>query len=274
VNTVKLLAILVATGCQTYAQHQAALVPHMTPMMTDGQPLAARGQLDLGASNLVDLAQPRAGTVNVGDAVPGTQLHAAAQLRAATDPALSLRLVYENGLVDTAEKVSSSQPSVGRNVPGYGVGAAYSFDLHSGWRLALDAEVLFWNVPWVQYDTCISEGCEGITTVARDSTVVPTLAGGITESYRHGSFIAFGGLTLRNQPTTIEKDETTVPASPYVDNGPLNAVLHAGVAFDLDFIKLSVFVDKELIGDPIDYGTALAAMVAIPLGQPDRRAAP
>ena len=33
-----LLVVLVAAGCQTYALHRAALVPHQTPLPIDGQP--------------------------------------------------------------------------------------------------------------------------------------------------------------------------------------------------------------------------------------------
>ncbi len=73
-----------ATGCATYAVHEAALVPHATPLPTDGQPLAAQGELGVGASKTCSTSciRPRAPRTSA-TTIPATQLRGALDARVA-----------------------------------------------------------------------------------------------------------------------------------------------------------------------------------------------
>src|SRR5262245_5234395 len=95
--------LAVATGCQTYAVHRAALVPHATPLPTDGQPMSNPAELSLGASNVMDAVAPGAGVADVGDTVPMTQLRGSLSGRIESD--ISIGAVYERGLANTSHAV-------------------------------------------------------------------------------------------------------------------------------------------------------------------------
>lgn len=259
----------VAAGCQTYAQHRAALVPHASPLPIDGQPMPAAGAIGLGASNIADPVAPTAGAPNVGDAVPGTQLRGELALRLGHDGAMWG--VYERGLAATAHAVTSSQPPVDNgDVAGTGIGVGYSVATSNPhWRVGLAAEVVAWLVPWVQYTSCVSN-CAGdsFTTNDRGTDLVPTLSLGVTPSYRNGPLTVFGGATARNQPTIAEKIETVLPSNDAdVQDGPWNLTLHAGVEYAFsNALTASVFVDQTVTRDPIAGGPGFGAMVRIPLG--------
>ena len=257
-----------ATGCSTYAQQRAALVPHATPMMTDGQPLASQGELALGASNIA-MVQPSEGNPDAGIEIPSTQLRGAAMIRAS--PNLTLGGVYERGLSAGAHALQEHQPPVDSDVSGVGLTMTYSIPLNlEGWRLALSSEVLVWSVPWVQYTTCI-QNCVGIgggTTSDKGSDSVPTLAFGLTPSYRTGRVTFFGGITVRNHPTIDPTIRTNIPMDPDVSSGPYNATLHAGAAVELGAgVRASLLVHETITTNPVVYGPSLALMVSIPLGR-------
>ena len=261
---------LIATGCSTYAQHRAALVPRNTPMTTDGQPLEASGMLGVGASNVYDVIAPTEGAGNIGDAVPSTQLRSELALR--LTPNLSISGAYEIGLADGANPVSTSQPRVDNgNVSGAGIGMAYSIKTgNPHFRVGISTEILFWSIPWVEYTSC-SANCYGdagvITTRGNDD--VPTLAFGVTPSYRTGPWTVYGGVTVRNQPTVPEKIETDAPDSDAdVQAGAMNVMLHAGVEYALvDVISASLVVHQTVTQNPISSGPGVSLMVHFALGR-------
>lgn len=261
--------IAVATGCQTYAEHRAALVPHATPLTTDGQPLESTGELALGASNVHDFAKPGAGNPDAGDAVPSTQVRGVFDLRASRN--LSIGVVYERGLAAGSHAVSPSEPNVDNgDVVGYGAHMIVSIPTGTpGLRVALAGEILMWNVPWVQYSTCIMNcgASPGFTFSDRGSDPVATFALGIIPSYRTGNLTVFGGMTMRNQPTIDEK-AIDLGEDPEVQGGPLNFTLHAGAEVDVGAgVRLSLIAHQTVSRDPIDYAPSLAAMVTIPFGE-------
>jgi hypothetical protein len=272
VGDVRFLSILFAlslvAGCETYAQHRAALVPHATPLPTDGQPMASAGEIGLGASNLVDAVAPTAGDPTAGDVVPSTQLRGSIALRATKN--LSFSLAYERGLSSGSHPVTSSQPPVDDDVGGAGFGFAYSIDTgREGFRIGVSSELMAWSIPWVQYTICV-DNCIGssIAIMDKGSDSVPTLAFGVTPSYRSGPVTVFGGFTARNQPTITEKIETNLPGPADVQEGPYNITGHAGVALDLGGgVKASLLVHQTITSDPIAYGPGVGLMLSIPLGR-------
>lgn len=264
-----LVLVPLLAGCSTYAQHRAALVPHATPLPTDGQPLAAPAEISIGADNLVDLAAPHLGNPDAGVVVPKQQLRGQALFRVA--PNLSIGAVYEQGIRQNATRVSSTVPPIDEGtLAGPGVQMAYSLPTGTpGFRVGFATEIVFWNIPWVEYTSCI-DNCFGgpYTYSQRDSTVIPTAAFAIVPSYRTGALTLFGGLTARNHPTITEKVITTIPDSNGdVDSGPYNLTAHAGVAVELGGgVRASVFVHQTLTSDPVAYGPGLGMLLSIPLG--------
>jgi hypothetical protein len=271
------LALASSIGCSTYAQHRAALVPRNTPMSTDGQPLDATGMLGLGASNVYDVIAPTEGVGNVGDAVPSTQLRGEIALR--ITPNLSISGAYEEGIGATANPVTTSQPRVDNgDVSGAGIGMAYSIRTgNPHLRVGISTEVLFWSVPWVEYTSC-SANCYGDSSVStsRGRDDIPTLAFGVTPSYRTGPWTVYGGVTVRNQPTVPEKIETDLPDSDAdVQAGAMNVMLHAGVEYAIaDVVSASLVVHQTVTQDPIMSGPGIGLMVRFALGRDPKPASP
>lgn len=261
--------VALATGCQTYASHQAAMVPHATPLPSDGQPLGTQAELGFGATNLADAIPATAGKPNVGDAVPTVQLRSAIDIR--LNSAISIGAVMEHGLVSGSQAVTSSQPPLHDGPTGYGAHIALSIPTSMpGLRIGLMAEMLVWSVPYVQYDNCIMN-CEGVSTnvtTYEGADSVATFAFGLIPSYRSGKLTVFGGMTIRNQPTVEEKLETVLPGDAGVEGGPWNVTLHVGAEYDFGVARMGVLVHQTVTRDPIEYGPSLAAMLTIPFGDP------
>ncbi len=265
------LALILAGGCQTYTQNRAALVPHSTPMAIDGQPMGTVAQLGLGASNVADPIAPSAGDPRAGDVVPGTQLRGEIALRMGSTG--MIWGAYEQGLAASGHAVSASLPELhnGGDVIGAGGGVAWSIPTSNPhWRVGVSTELLFWSVPWVQYTTCVSTNCDtpGYTYSDRGSDLVPTLAFGITPSYRNGPLTVFGGVTARNQPTITGLIYTQDPDSDAdVQAGPFNVTLHAGLEYMFaDAVNVSLVVHQTVTTDPIQSGPGIGLMVRIPFG--------
>lgn len=263
-----LAALVVATGCQTYAQHRAALVPHAAPLTTDGQPLESLGEIALGASNLHDWAKPTAGNPDAGIAIPSTQGRGTLDFRASRY--LAIGAVYERGFAAGSNPVSSSEPAI-KNDDASGFGFHMTLSIPTGTpglRVALATEIMSWQVPWVQYTTCI-QNCNvpGFTTSDTGYDSVTTLAVGLIPSYRSGPLTVFGGVTVRNHPTITEKVESIVADDPTVQAGPVNVTLHAGAELEAGAgVRLGLIADQTVTRDPVVYGPSLAAMITIPFG--------
>lgn len=266
-----ILALLVAAGCQTYAQHRAALVPHQSPLPIDGQPLQSAGALALGASNLGNVTAPNAGDPGAGDIVPSDQLRGSLDLRASRN--VSLGVAYEHGLAAGATRVKDSEPPItDEDVTGYGAHIAVSIPTSNpAWRIGVATELMMWTIPWVQYSTCV-DNCgtsTGTTVMSTGRDQVPTIALAIVPSYRAGRLTVFGGFTARNHPTIIEKIDTVLPNEPAdVQSGPFNITAQAGAEIEISSgVTASVLVHQTLTRDPVIYGPSLAAMLTIPLGR-------
>jgi hypothetical protein len=259
------LPVLAACG-PTYTQNQAALVPHAEPVAYDGQPLTAPAALWLGAGNVTDLVAPRAAAPNVGDSVPRTQLRGAYGYSFGN---LTLEGFYERGLVSTETPLSTTQPPVHNgSVTGFGLGTTYSFAMSPQMRFGFVAEIASWSVPWVQYSQCVS-GCPNPGVAIETSGTadqVMTYTFGLVPSYRTGPWTLFGGLTLRNQPTTYQKQEIQGgDPGTFVDEGDFNATLSLGVEFNAAGVLIALMLHDTVTADPIQYGPGIAAMVTVPL---------
>jgi hypothetical protein len=265
----------ILAGCSTYAQHRAALVPHATPLPTDGQPLQGAAEITIGADNLVDLITPTKGDETQGDVVPKEQLRANGLFRIGDN--FMLGGTFQYGVAQNATVLSSSEPKIkDANLSGVGITMAMSIPTGTpGFRIGLALETTMWRSPWVEYTTCIDVcSVPGFTYSQQGSEDVVVAKLAVIPSYRIGAMTYFGGVTLQNQPTITEKIETSLPEGGGVEGGPVNVTLHAGVAVEVGAgIRASAFVHQTVTQDPINYGPGLGMAIAIPLGRKEPRRA-
>jgi len=184
----------------------------------------------------------------------------------------------EEGLASSAQPIKSTLPPLDdEGVTGVGYGASYSIDTGSPWRIGLGLELMIWDVPWVEYSQCI-ENCEYSPDViiSHGSSGAATIGIGIVPSYQHGNWTFFGGITGRNHPT-LEEKVINNGEWPDVEDGPMNAIVHAGVAYEADErVQFLVEMHQTVTQDPVAYMPALGFSVALGLGDrfPKRPPAP
>jgi hypothetical protein len=261
------ITAIAAAGCSTYAQHRAALVPHATPVQTTGQPAAWRGAVSGGASNLADLGKPGVGDPTAGVAIPSRQLRAALTIAATRN--LTFSAFREEGLASSAQRIKPTLPPLDdEGVTGMGWGMYYSVDTGSPWRIGLALELTTWDVPWVEYSQCIEFCTEPNPVImTRGSTGVLQYGIGIVPSYQYGDWSFFGGITGRSHPTIREK-VINHGESPDVEEGAMNAIVHAGVAFEAaERIQFLLEMHHDLTADPVAYAPAIGLSLAIGLGK-------
>lgn len=262
----RVLVLLACAGCSTYVEHRAALVPHAAPVQNIGQPNEHRVGASVGASNIVDLAAPTAGDPNAGVAIPSRQLRGSLLLAITRN--LTLGFVREHGLASSAQPVKSTLPPLdGRSLVGGGATLSYSFETGSPWRIGLSLEILGWSAPYVEYSTCIDFcGGDPYTIVTRDTTAVMTAGLGIVPSYRFQDWTFFGGVTARNHPT-IEEKVISNGFSTDVEDGPFNAIIHGGVAYNAsDRVRFVVEMHQTVTRDPVVYAPGIGFSVEVGIG--------
>jgi hypothetical protein len=260
------LSLLACTACSTYVHHRAALVPHATPVQSIGQPNDWRVAASLGASNIADLGAPREGSdANAGVAVPAKQLRGTLALGVTRN--FTFAYAVEDGLASSAQPIKDTLPPLdGRSLVGMGPNLTYSIDTGSPWRVAVSLEARGWRVPWVEYTTCASYCSDPLTIVTREYSTVFTGAVGVVPSYRVDAWTFFGGVTAKNHPTIREK-ETSWGFPTEVDEGPLNAIVHAGVAYDAaERVRFLAELHHTVTDDPVAYAPALGFALELGLG--------
>ncbi len=238
-------------------------------MPWDGQPLQSTAAMTLGATNVFDPVAPVAATGDPGLQIPNTQLHGDLSFRVPSGAILGV--IYEHGFAQGAHAVTSTQPPVDNGpTGGGGISLAYSFG-HGPLRVGVATELLDWQVPWVQYSTCLDYcGPVGYTVDSRGTDNVWTYALQVTPSYRDGPVTWFGGLTLLNHPNL---DEKTIDNGqpPDVSEGPLNVIGAVGASIELSAgVRATVIVHQDFTANPVRYGPSFAALFTIPIGRDDK----
>lgn len=269
----RLLLLISLAACGNYNFNRAALVPRAVPRMTTGQPLAAQGQLDVGASSVTSLGRPEAGDSNAGIEVPSTQLHGGLKLR--TGEHASIGVIYENGLAQGAEKLKDTQPDVtGGGVQGYGFTLDVSIPTgNPDLRIGLGVDAILWSVPFVEYLTCAAgESCFPFQIQNKGRDNVGQLAASLTPSYKVSPELTlFGGVTMRQHPTIEAKGTTQDPlfTEPEVQSGPLNFLISAGgeVSFADGAVLASGMLYWNATQTPAKYKGGLGVMMSVPLGR-------
>lgn len=265
VRSLVVLFAVVGVGCSTYAQHRAALVPHPVPVQTTGQGAAWRGTASLGATNIADLVAPGVGDPNAGVAIPSRQLRGSLGLW--LTPELAIGVFREHGLASSAQPIKSTLPPLDNDpVVGTGLSLNSSIPTGSPWRVGLSFEMAVWSVPWVEYSACLEFCTQPTVTMSRGRTGVGSFAMGIVPSYQLGDWTLFGGVTGRTHPTLDEK-VINHGEPPDVEEGPFNAVVHAGAAYEAgERVQFVVHLHQTVTRDPVVYGPSLGFSVVLGLG--------
>lgn len=265
--------LLAASACSVTRVNRAAMVPHMTPTLRAGAPFEAPAELSVGASSVAHT------TLGASDAsaaveIPGTQAEVAARLR--ITPNVGLGILYARGFGATSEAIKNNQPPIDGDVAGSGIsvnGVIPTSDPR--WHVGINAEFLVWNIPYVEYETCI-ENCGPVpwSGVEHGDSSIGQVALGIVPTYDGGSWRAWGGVTARNHPTIEQKGtELGVDVEDEVEAGSFNAVVSAGLDLDLGGgIRAGATLYQVVRGAPASYGPSLAATLTVPLGARSNKA--
>lgn len=248
---------------------RSARVPHPSVPLASGQPLATQGEASVGLSNVTDITAPQVGDSSQAVEVPSTQLRSEARIR--LNRRGQVALIYERGFASTSKQPDPNQAPVGRgDVAGYGMSFGYSFDTATpGLSIGTTLELMTWTVPWVEYTTCTN--CLGQFTIEGHGRAnAQTIGLGFAPSYRRGRVTLFGGVFIRNHPTTQRKEtqvDITFGDDGEVRNGPFNALLHAGLEIELDKrVAALVLVHQDLTASPVQYGPGIGVALSARLG--------
>ncbi len=265
------LGLAAASACNVNRVNRAALVPHMTPTLRSGAPMETPAEISIGASSL---AHSTLGSTDDEAAVevPGTQAEGAMRVRVGQKVALGL--IYAEGFDAGAKPIDDTQPPVeSGNTRGYGFTLTGMIPTgNPKWHVGIDSELIFWSVPYVEYETCV-QNCGGVnwTFMEEGRASVSQLAVGVIPTYSTGKFNAWGGLTFRNHPTIKQKGtEIGVDFEDEVEEGSFNTVLSVGGDMELGGgFRAGATLYQVVQGKPAQYGPSVAVTLTIPLGRRD-----
>lgn len=269
--SIRLLAAMpVLAGCLTGNVQRSARVPHPGVPLSSGQPLVTTAEVSGGLSNATDLMAPRVGNPSQAVEVPGTEMRDELRFRLGRRGALAL--IYEDGFASTSHKPDPTQAPIGDgDVHGYGASISYALPTSNpGLSIGLTFEHMVWSLPYVEYQTCTSEGCSGMTTIIAHGRADPMTFGfGISPSYRVGAITVFGGLFGRNHPTAIRKEMgVRFDDEDSVTSGPFNLLFHAGIELELaDRLSALVLIHQDVIADPLRYGPGIGIALTGRIGK-------
>lgn len=256
--------VLVAcVGCSTYSVRRAALVPHMAPVTTNGQPMAEPIELALGTSNLGSAGDPSEGANGDGLYIPRLDVNGGLRGRIGN---ATIGLIADYGSGDGAMATASDMPRPEGDTWGGGVMMAYSFG-DGPLRLGAELDLMRYTIPWKESWTCV-EDCEYATmpAVRSGKEEVAVIALGLVPSYRSGRWTIYGGATLRNHPTIDKGDVIQFEIHDPVTAGPVNVVLSAGAEVTLaSTVRAGLVVYQPLGEEPVAYTPTVAAQLTVGL---------
>src|SRR5262249_6787310 len=123
-----------------------------------------------------------------------------------------LALIHESANAADSRALDPTQAPIGRDddLTGNGGAVRYSIDAADalpGLMFGLGLEFTSWEIPYVEYRTCVSN-CTGPTSrpeVSRGVQDASTAAFSFTPTYRRGPLAIFGGAYARRHPTIVRK---------------------------------------------------------------------
>jgi hypothetical protein len=257
---------VIGSGCASYSVRRAALVPHMAPVGTTGQPMTEPLELSVGTADLLATGDPSDGGGNAGLYIPRVDLNGG--LRARIGP-LALGLVYDHGANDGATAVAPDMPHPDGDTYGGGVTIAYAAG--SGpFHVGLELDLLRYSIPWKEMWTCVQDCQFGVApTVQQGREGVGVYAVGVVPSVRTSWGAVYGGATLRNHPTIAKGDVEQIEIFAPVESGPVNLVLSFGVEVRLaGTLRGGLLAYVPLGDDPVRYPVTLAASLTAGIPAP------
>ncbi len=259
-----LLLALLGAGCATYSVRRAALVPHMAPVATSGQPLETPVELALGTSNAAAAGSPGEGSSGAGLYIPRVDVNGALRGRVGN---ATLGVIADFGSGDGAMAASDDMPRPEGDTWGMGVSMAYSFGGAGPFRLGVELDLLRYSIPWKETWTCVDD-CEyaSMPPVVSGEEGVMVAALGLVPSYRGDRWVLYGGATFRNHPTIDKGDVLNLELVEPVEAGPLNLVLSVGLeVLVVSTVRVAVVVYQPLGDDPVAYPPTIAAQLKVGL---------
>ncbi|HEY4240123.1 MAG TPA: hypothetical protein VGM88_09920 [Kofleriaceae bacterium] len=266
-----LAAVLGLSACTTYNVQRTARSPHPTVPLNDGQPMEHPFAISTGLSNAADLTDPKVGNKLASVETPSVQ--ARTELRFRIRDRGEIGLVDERG-IGGYKRADPTQAPVEQGSPG-GDGVLFRYSIDTGvpgFSVGLQADMMVWTIPYVQYVTCSMNCTTQFTDVTHSRDTAMTFGAGVTPSYRTGNLTIYGGVYGRNEPTIERKslDAVFVDDEP-VRNGPINILLHAGVSYRFAERFLAVAdIHQDLMSDPVQFGPGVGVGLQVELG--DHRA--
>ena len=263
------VVLCLLAGCYqvpVYRVQRTARVPHAAAPLRTGEPLAGPAELSVGASSIGDVRAPR--LVDRDASIEGPEQQYRAELRFRIFRA-EIAPIYEYAAGSSMRALDATQAPVDEGDT-FGVGGAirYSIDagqLASGLSFGLGLEALSWEIPYVEYRTCV-EACEGVDTmqILHGREHVGTLGLGFTPTYRHGPIAVFAGAYMRQHPTIVRKGTELYEQDrdKDVDGGNENWLVHAGLEWRLPHVSLLAHIQQNITRDPVWYGPSFGFAIA------------
>jgi hypothetical protein len=262
--------LFVATGClpvPTYRVQRTVRVPHPAVPLRTGQPLAGPVEVTFGMSNVADVVKPAVGNDRASVEVPSLQARGELRIRIHRG---EIALVGERAFGASSQQPDPLQAPVGDgDASGGGFAVRYAVKTSDPrWSVGLESELVVWNVPSVEYRTCVS-ACEGqpLMTVEHRRSTALVHGFGITPSFRSGALTLFGGVYVRNHPTVERKgSERGAVDFDEVSDGPENLLLDAGLAYLVTGgISVLATISQDVTADPVRYGPGLGIGISAAL---------
>lgn len=218
-------AACMGTSSQTI--HQRGLVPRARPSTYDGQPINGRVRLEGYAETTITKPEPSINPDN-GGVIARHQFGGA--VRFSRNSRTDLGFTFDAARSEGAVAAGQGEVTPPRKSTTFGVGVAIrrAVPMSPEWNLGLSGSLMTWTV-----------NLREDTGVAEDSAQAAELSFSAVPSYRTGSVVLFGGLTLATEvyvpesyvktTTNGDSEDSKDPASASVGV----AILSAGARVDV-----------------------------------------
>ena len=264
------VTVVFAISCTSAVGQHASLAPRTVPAPRTGQPMSGIIEAGVMAMPLAELAAAQGDADETGVYVPRWQGRADLRFRTRGLPGLELGFIHERALHYVVEKPPQGGPDIEQDASSVGLSIYYASKIgssrfHIGW--GLDSQLFL--VPYVHYDACIEANCEPPYDILEAKRAIrPVFTVSATPSYRlPGGLALFFGVSGRNHPDIAPAGDARVETGPFtvIASGGLSYT-HAGSG-----VRAAVHGYRVFFTRPIDYATALAFSLSIPLFREARR---
>lgn len=271
VDAMRWVVLCLLVGCvpaPVYRVQRTARVPHAATPLRTGEPLAGPVELSMGASSIGDVRAPRLVDRDASIEVPEQQYRGELRVRILR---AEIAGIYERAASSSMHALDATQAPVDEgDMFGAGGAVRYSIDagdLTPGLSFGLGLEAMSWEIPYVEYRTCV-ENCEVNNAdpmqVWHGVDHVGSLAVAFTPTYRRGPIAVFAGAYMRQHPT-IERKGTELyeyERDKDVAGGNDNWLVHAGLEWRLPYVSLLAHIQQDLTRDPVWYGPSFGFAIA------------